>query len=109
MKKLIFIHNFPDSSSAKSKTLSGKIKSLENLGTDLLELIETDKTGTAPAKSKNKNSLQIPPPARGPQTPATKIGAQDDTPSLTELEKQAEQEVNFLTKNSPNGENVLNS
>ena len=82
-KKLIFIHQFPDEA---SKDSSGKEESLDHISTDLLELIE-------PGKEEKTNKVH-----------SSKLsGRNDDTKSLTELEKQAEEEVNSLTGNHPKG------
>lgn len=92
VKKLIYIHKFPDADGSKP---SGKSNTLADLGTDLLALVESDKPSPTSASPK--------PPLPKPATPSTqaaqkKTPVEDDTPSLTELEKQAEMEVNSLTK-----------
>ena len=80
---MIFIHQFPDET---SKSSSEKDESLDHLGTDLLELIEPGNEAKNSKKHSSKLSKQ-----------------KDDTQSLTELEKQAEKEVNSLTGNHPKG------
>ncbi|EDO35755.1 predicted protein [Nematostella vectensis] len=84
VRKLIFVHKFTDSSEGSGKAVAAKKakNGLEDQGSDLLELIESDeKTGSSKSSVKHK----------------------DDTSSLTQLEKQAEQEVNFLTRKDPKG------
>lgn len=103
VKKLIYIHKFPESGGSKQP---GKANSLADLGTDLLALVETDKPNSTPVSPKPVTPKPAPPSTQDAQK---KQPIQDDTPSLTELEKQAEMEVNFLTKKKDKGkQNVLN-
>jgi len=97
VKKLIYIHKFPESGGNKQP---GKANSLADLGTDLLALVETDKPNSAPASPKPMTPKPAPPSTQDAQK---KQPMQDDTTSLTELEKQAEMEVNFLTKKKDKG------
>ena len=80
---MIFIHQFPDDS---SKGSLHKEESLHHIGTDLLELIE-------PGNEERNNRKQS----------STLSKQKDDTQSLTDLEEQAEKEVNSLTANRPKG------
>lgn len=95
VKKLIFIHKFPESDGNKSS----KSNSLEDLGTDLLALIESNKPSPAPSAS----PLSPKPASPSTQAAQKKEPVEDDTPSLTALEKQAEMEVNFLSKKKEKG------
>jgi uncharacterized membrane protein YukC len=88
-KKLIFIHKFPQSNSNSDVTGKKKGDSIGELGTELLELIEDDGQDTRQKPARHNE-----------QTTNTD---DDDTQLLTELEKQAEQEVNSLTIKSPKG------
>ena len=97
VKKLIYIHKFPESGGNKQP---GKANSLADLGTDLLALVETDKPNSAPVSPKPMTPKPAPPST---QDAEKKHPMQDDTTSLTELEKQAEMEVNFLTKKKDKG------
>lgn len=97
VKKLIYIHKFPEPGGNKQP---GKANSLADLGTDLLALVETDKPNSAPVSPKPVIPKPAPPSTQDAQK---KQPIQDDTPSLTELEKQAEMEVNFLTKKKDKG------
>lgn len=97
VKKLIYIHKFPEPGGSKQP---GKANSLADLGTDLLALVETDKPNSAPVSPKPVTPKPAPPSTQDAQK---KQPIQDDTPSLTELEKQAEMEVNFLTKKKDKG------
>lgn len=97
VKKLIYIHKFPEPGGSKQP---GKANSLADLGTDLLALVETDKPNSAPLSPKPVTPKPAPPSTQDAQK---KQPIQDDTPSLTELEKQAEMEVNFLTKKKDKG------
>lgn len=96
VKKLIFIHDVPE---------SGKTGGLEDLGTDLLALIESNKPTSRPSANGPTRSrpLALKPAAPTTQKAQKKEPIQDDTNSLTELEKQAEQEVNFMTNNNDKG------
>lgn len=104
VKKLIFIHDIPVSDSGKQ---SDKTNSLEDLGTDLLALIDssTKKPTSGPGHDgpSRTRPLAFTPAAPTTQKAQKKQPVQDDTNSLTELEKQAEQEVNFMTKNNGKG------
>ena len=98
LKKLIFIHNIRDSKGHKPEF--EKTSTLEDLGTDLLALIDsnTNKPTSGPVRDGPTRSR---PPVFIPATPtnerAEKKGPlHDDTQSLTELEKQAEQEVDSI-------------
>ena len=97
VKKLIYIHKFPESGGSKQP---GKTNSLADLGTDLLALVETDKPNSVPASPKPVTPKPAPPSTQDAQK---KQPIQDDTSSLTELEKQAEMEVNFLTNKKDKG------
>ena len=97
VKKLIYIHKFPEPGGNKQP---GKPNSLADLGTDLLALVETDKPNSAPVSPKPVIPKPAPPSTQDAQK---KQPIQDDTPSLTELEKQAEMEVNFLTTKKDKG------
>lgn len=97
VKKLIYIHKFPEPGGSKQP---GKANSLADLGTDLLALVETDKPNSVPVSPKPVTPKPAPPSTQDAQK---KQPIQDDTPSLTELEKQAEMEVNFLTKKKDKG------
>lgn len=97
VKKLIYIHKFPEPGGNKQP---GKANSLADLGTDLLALVETDKPNSVPVSPKPVTPKPAPPSTQDAQK---KQPIQDDTPSLTELEKQAEMEVNFLTKKKDKG------
>ena len=99
VKKLIFIHNIPDSKGHKPEF--GKASTLEDLGTDLLALIDsnTNKPTSGPVRDGPTRSR---PPVFIPAAPTTeraekKEPLHDDTQSLTELEKQAEQEVDYIS------------
>ena len=91
VKKLIYIHKFNEADGSKQ---SGKTNSLADLGTDLLALVESDKPSPTPASPK---PLTPKPAAPLTQDAQKKAPVEDDTLSLTELEKQAEMEVNSLT------------
>lgn len=97
VKKLIYIHKFPEADGGKQP---GKANSLADLGTDLLALVETDKPASAAVSPKPVTPKPAPPSTQDAQK---KQPMQDDTSSLTELEKQAEMEVNFLTKKKDKG------
>lgn len=102
VKKLIFIHNIPESHGSKNV---GKTSSLEDLGTDLLALIESSKPTSGPVHDgpTRARPLELTPAAPTTQRAQKKQPMEDDTNSLTELEKQAEQEVNYITKNKGKG------
>lgn len=98
LKKLIFIHNIRDSKGHKPEF--GKTSTLEDLGTDLLALIDSNsnKPTSGPVRDGPTRSR---PPVFIPAAPTTERAEKkgplhDDTQSLTELEKQAEQEVDSI-------------
>lgn len=97
VKKLIYIHKFPDGDGSKQ---TGKTNSLADLGTDLLALVESDKPSPTPARPKLQTPKPAPPSTQDAQK---KAPIEDDTSSLTELEKQAEMEVNSLTRKKDRG------
>lgn len=73
----------------------------------MLALIESNKP-TATSVSASDGPTRTKPLTLTPAAPTTqraqkKQPVQDDTNSLTELEKQAEQEVNFMTKKKGKG------
>lgn len=77
----------------------------------MLALIESNKP-TATSVSASDGPTRTKPLTLTPAAPTTqraqkKQPAQDDTNSLTELEKQAEQEVNFMTKKKGKGRFLL--
>ena len=110
LKKLIFIHNIPDSKGHKPEF--GKTNTLEDLGTDLLALIDsnTNKPTSGPVRDGPTRSR---PPVFIPAAPTTERAEKkgplhDDTQSLTQLEKQAEQEVDYIAdKKKGKGKNIV--
>ena len=78
---------------------------MEDLGTDLLALVESNKPkfGLASAGPFFARHPTLTPAAPTTQKAQKKQPVEDDTTSLTELEKQVEQEVNFMTKNRGKG------
>ena len=71
----------------------------------MLALIESNKPTSGPTANGPTRSrpLALTPAAPTTQKAQKKEPIQDDTNSLTELEKQAEQEVNFMTNNKDKG------
>ena len=71
----------------------------------MLALIESNKpnSGSASAGATLARHPTHTPAAPTTQKAQKKEPVEDDTTSLTELEKQAEQEVNFMTKNRGKG------
>lgn len=111
LKKLIFIHNIRDSKGHKAEF--GKTSTLEDLGTDLLALIDsnTNKPTSGPVRDGPTRSR---PPVFIPATPTTERAEKkgplhDDTQSLTELEKQAEQEVDSIANKKKVKQQTLNT
>ena len=90
VKKLIFIHKYRENDNKNVKGNTKNVVDPADFQSDLLALIQPEKEGGS-----------------GKQHSTHKVLSQDDTHSLTELEKEAEQEVNSLTtQKETNGETV---
>ena len=90
VKKLIFIHKYRENDNKNVKGSTKNVVDPADFQSDLLALIQPEKEGGS-----------------GKQHSTHKVLSQDDTHSLTELEKEAEQEVNSLTtQKETNGETV---
>ncbi|KAK3739451.1 hypothetical protein QZH41_017296, partial [Actinostola sp. cb2023] len=87
-KKVIFIHKFPQSGSSSDVNGRKKGETIGQLETEMLELIDDDDQIIHHKFAKKKIHK-------------AKHHEEGPTLTLTELEKQAEQEVNYLTKKNP--------
>ena len=75
----------------------------------MLALIESNKPTAGPSQGEPTRTrpLTLKPATPTTQSAYKKAPLQDDTKSLTELEKQAEQEVNFMSLKNRNKGEVL--